>query len=176
MSDIIPPGLTAPNVYRLFDADGVLLYVGKSDISTKRASEHRDKPWWPEVRTGWLVFTETAAEAQELEAVAIRDEAPKYNAMTPLGSAERKRGPKMSALWVDDRSPYRHPLTNEPLGTTISVQEAAHMLGCSTASVRDYCKGGVFACLPRRGLNNQYRILTRDFLGQFGHLPDEQSA
>ena len=60
-------------LYRFFDADDVLLYVGITDKPGSRWEQHmREQPWWPEARrqvTQWLdsrKLAEAAEQAGEL--------------------------------------------------------------------------------------------------------------
>lgn len=67
-------------LYRLFDADDVLLYVGISKHFGRRWQEHESsQPWWHEVdhQTVHWYPTREAAAAAEVE--AIKAENPKYN-------------------------------------------------------------------------------------------------
>jgi hypothetical protein len=67
-------------VYRLFDADGVLLYVGASNnLDVRWGSHATDKPWWSEVADRKVVWFETRSEALAKETRAIEDEKPRYN-------------------------------------------------------------------------------------------------
>lgn len=81
-----PEGRAA--VYRLFAADGELLYIGCSNNPDSRCKAHRHrKPWWREVakRTDEWYETRDAADAAETD--AIKAEKPKYNVRgTPLAS------------------------------------------------------------------------------------------
>lgn len=67
-------------LYRLYDAGGVLLYVGISYQPEVRFEQHADqKPWWSQVvrrDVEWFDDRPTAAAA---EAVAIRTEDPEHN-------------------------------------------------------------------------------------------------
>jgi predicted GIY-YIG superfamily endonuclease len=68
------------DLYRFFDADETLLYVGISLNAAKRASQHRkDKPWWPDVATMTVERHDTREAALEAEAEAIRSERPLHN-------------------------------------------------------------------------------------------------
>lgn len=70
------------DLYRLFDVDDHLLYVGISLHAIQRASEHRrDKPWWPFVARMEFERLEvsTRAEAEEREREVIAAERPIYN-------------------------------------------------------------------------------------------------
>jgi predicted GIY-YIG superfamily endonuclease len=69
-------------VYRLYDADGRLLYVGISRDPVVRWGQHQGKRWWPKVATyavDWHVDRESAAVA---ETEAIRQEKPSHNCRT----------------------------------------------------------------------------------------------
>jgi len=78
-----PPEVPAAHhaLYRLYNADGVLLYIGESNNPVERYVEHRDtKEWWPEVASHSIYWSTKGREAvQEMEKEAIRDEWPIYN-------------------------------------------------------------------------------------------------
>lgn len=88
-ADARKPGLVAATdpyapasvaVYRMFNLDGALLYVGISDDPKRRFAQHaHDKGWWYLV-VRWTVewYPDRASAAAE-EARAIVDEAPAYN-------------------------------------------------------------------------------------------------
>lgn len=92
---------TAPSrpaaVYRLYAADGTLLYIGSAYNPEERCKGHRDKPWWPEVasRTEQWCPGRRAAYVEEMKAIA--SEGSKYNQMgapgytTPDTPAVRER-------------------------------------------------------------------------------------
>jgi len=68
------------DVYRLYDADEQLLYVGVGVNGYARLDAHRrEKPWWPEVRRVVMTQYGTRWTALHVEACAIRDEKPLYN-------------------------------------------------------------------------------------------------
>jgi GntR family transcriptional regulator len=67
-------------VYRLFAADGVLLYVGTSGNLPLRFRKHAsDKDWWPQVARKTMVWYGSRREALAAEARAILVEAPLRN-------------------------------------------------------------------------------------------------
>lgn len=75
-----PPERTA--LYRLFDADGRLLYIGIAKNPTVRWQQHaRDKAdtWWPDVANKKLEWFDARSEAEAAEVAAIRSEGPPYN-------------------------------------------------------------------------------------------------
>jgi hypothetical protein len=68
------------DLYRLYDAEDQLLYVGISWSALGRMSQHKaEKPWFGDVARIEIVITESRAEAEHLERLAIRNERPLYN-------------------------------------------------------------------------------------------------
>ena len=77
-------------VYRLYDAEGQLLYVGMTGNLGVRYAEHRrDKPWWSEVARRSATWYPSRKEALAVERLAIRDEGPKYNKRGAEDEAEK---------------------------------------------------------------------------------------
>lgn len=75
---IPPQGRTA--LYRFFNADGALLYVGITEHLGIRWNTHAKKqPWWPQVARQTVDWHETRALAEKAETAAIKAEQPKYN-------------------------------------------------------------------------------------------------
>jgi hypothetical protein len=68
-------------VYRLYNAAGVLLYVGKSIAPEQRTiMGHGDSsPWWPEVARQKVTWYRSEDDALSAEARAIADEHPVHN-------------------------------------------------------------------------------------------------
>lgn len=72
--------MTATALYRVFDHQGVLLYVGITGDMSARLRQHKEHfDWWPEVCSVHSESKDCRAHAAALERVAIRFEAPKYN-------------------------------------------------------------------------------------------------
>lgn len=68
------------DLYRHFNEDGELLYVGISMSALERSIAHRKKShWWNEITRIEIEKFPTRAEALEAEKRAIRAENPKYN-------------------------------------------------------------------------------------------------
>lgn len=66
-------------VYRFFDADGDLVYVGCT-ISPSRIEHHRFiKRWWTTVSTVTVAHYATRKEALAAELFAIHSEMPRFN-------------------------------------------------------------------------------------------------
>lgn len=67
-------------LYRLFDLEGTLLYVGITDALKNRMAQHAgEKAWWPAVVKKTVTWYGSRAEAEAAESAAIQDEAPIYN-------------------------------------------------------------------------------------------------
>lgn len=67
-------------LYRLFDADGELLYVGVArDYERRREHHAKHKSWWGDVADERLEFYPSRSEALAAERKAIRAEVPKHN-------------------------------------------------------------------------------------------------
>jgi predicted GIY-YIG superfamily endonuclease len=74
------PDSTPTTLYRLADAQGVLLYVGIAGNPGRRFEQHKkDKLWWGDVAAITLEHFQTREEAAAAELAAIRSEHPRYN-------------------------------------------------------------------------------------------------
>lgn len=82
-------------VYRLFDEDGNLLYVGISYTPLRRFSQHLAKGRrWHSSEVEW--FSDRAT-AEDEEAVAIWQERPRWNKANPVVEQHRpRRGPRLA--------------------------------------------------------------------------------
>lgn len=78
-------------LYRHYDADGVLLYVGVSDVFHKRCTEHGSgSEWFSGVASSSVLWFETRAAALAAEKAAIIAERPLFN-MSHGGRIDRLR-------------------------------------------------------------------------------------
>lgn len=67
-------------VYRFYNSDGEILYVGYTNSPSRRWSSHqRSKSWWSEVSYKSFDVYNSSEEALIAEAVQIRDLEPLYN-------------------------------------------------------------------------------------------------
>lgn len=67
-------------LYRYYDSEGQLLYVGITGNNTKRQSQHRRNSFWfGEVATASFEYFDDREEALEAETKAIQNEKPKHN-------------------------------------------------------------------------------------------------
>ena len=68
------------HLYRWFNSDDLLLYVGISVNAYTRAKHHqKNAEWWPEASKMTLEVYPDRHSVEEAEKKAIRDEKPKYN-------------------------------------------------------------------------------------------------
>src|SRR5690242_14803913 len=73
-----PKGRTA--LYRLYDAEDNLLYIGIAATPEQRWSTHAsNKRWWPSVAGKVVEWHPTRAGAAAAEIAAVQDENPRYN-------------------------------------------------------------------------------------------------
>ncbi|MFE2710592.1 GIY-YIG nuclease family protein [Streptomyces mirabilis] len=67
-------------LYRFFDANGALLYVGiTKNFGQRWVSHAKKKPWWPKVQRHTAEWFDTRREAEAAEKQAVVSEGPKYN-------------------------------------------------------------------------------------------------
>jgi hypothetical protein len=94
--------VTVPtHLYRHFDADGRLLYVGISKSALKRLSQHKGRDWFTSISTVKIEAFPTREGAETAEKLAIQTENPglehsqtakaKTKAERSHSSAERER-------------------------------------------------------------------------------------
>jgi len=78
---VLPKGIeSAAQVYRHFNQDGELLYVGAAMNGFQRLLVHRDKSFWfREIAVVTIQHFATREEALEAENLAIASENPRYN-------------------------------------------------------------------------------------------------
>lgn len=67
-------------VYRFYDMNGGLLYLGYSAQFHARLRSHQTtSPWWSEVHSSRLAIYDNAPQALAMEAEGIREEQPQHN-------------------------------------------------------------------------------------------------
>lgn len=72
--------MTTQTLYRMFDRDGRLLYVGITLDVAQRFKEHKVvKSWWSEIASITLEHHETRHDVEAAEAAAIAAEQPLFN-------------------------------------------------------------------------------------------------
>lgn len=94
-------------LYRLFDADSMLLYVGIAFDPDARWKGHVKKPWWHLVAEKTVEWHDTRLLALEEEARVVEREKPLYNVLgvelpmpIPTGRPQRSQG--QAVVRIDD--------------------------------------------------------------------------
>ena len=78
------------DLYRYFDAEGRLLYVGISFSAIARAAQHRQlKGWWRDVANMTVTHLLTRRDAEQAEREAIITEKPIHNVSHSTGKAPK---------------------------------------------------------------------------------------
>lgn len=76
----MPESTERTALYRLYDADGQLLYVGISSNPDARWRQHAsEKGWWSDVTTKSVEWFETRKSAHRVEVAEIEDDEPLHN-------------------------------------------------------------------------------------------------
>jgi len=84
--------MTPTALYRLYDANGSLLYVGISSDPSKRFREHRSaSQWWPLVASRRVEWLRHRPAAQQAERKAIEAESPAWNVVFTAKAAQQNK-------------------------------------------------------------------------------------
>lgn len=79
-------------LYRHFDGDGTLLYIGVTGNPARRMLAHRRQPWWPAVERTEQEQYDTRAQALDAEFVAITTEHPLHNIVADQRGTPGRKG------------------------------------------------------------------------------------
>jgi hypothetical protein len=124
-----PPAPTQTALYRHFDADGLLLYVGISLSPTYRLSQHGDaSPWFQQIKTVDIEWFPSRVAALDAERLAIQREGPVHN----------KQWAIPASLFQDFQRDECVELTRKVtrFGATYGPDEAAMAIGIRKSSLR----------------------------------------
>ena len=95
------------DLYRMYDEDGALLYVGISFSAASRAAQHRKaQPWWPQMSRIDVEQFDSRDEALVAETTAIREEIPLYNVAGKPKQREsaQELGRRSAPFWLSERA------------------------------------------------------------------------
>lgn len=96
---------TPTQLYRHFDAEGRLLYVGVSLSAIARLGQHKKAPWFGRIATVTVENFPTRAAALSAEMRAIQRENPQHNIdglvrRTPVRTAESTKIKGVTIKWT----------------------------------------------------------------------------
>lgn len=144
---------TPVSVYRSYDVDEYLIYVGITSRGYARSNEHAaTSAWWPHVALQRIDHYASRREAEAVEAALIRAYRPPYNVVHNIGGAELRAAYETSRKLQDRpasallaavkyRVPLKHYATTEGLATfTAPIQFGQYFRDAEktpTAALRD---------------------------------------
>lgn len=85
-------------VYRLFDSEGQLLYVGCSDQPWRRVSGHSHRSWGDRIATVTREAYASRLDALDAEAAAILAEQPAFNVNGKTGGRRAEHGSRLNVV------------------------------------------------------------------------------
>jgi predicted GIY-YIG superfamily endonuclease len=152
-------------VYRLFSADGTLLYVGVTrDIAVRFSSHEQDKRWWPQVARKTMTWYGSRDEALTAEDAAIAAESPAYNiAGVPRERDDpQRRTPQGRAL---ESIPVKYPFGRIARDLEKRIRSGEFTFGVTAPSEEELqSEYGVSAAAVRKALTilrDRGTIMTR---------------
>lgn len=112
-------------LYRLYDGDGDLLYVGITNMPNARWAAHTLKPWWKQVARKEVAWFDNRAQAEQAETLAIRQECPRHNvAKSPWRSAAEPAIPSDLPAGLDDLDLEIVEAARQRLASKAELEEA----------------------------------------------------
>jgi len=169
-------------LYRHFDGDGNLLYVGISINPFKRLDEHKhSSQWFDFVKNVTIEFFDNREEALRAETTAIAKEKPIYNIKkTKEKNQSNKEQEKFNRIQENKDILTRRVVFK----TTYSVTEAAKELSIGVEKIKEYIKSQKIGSICvgektnwRTGLKEKKYALTGWHLIDFiEHLEQENNA
>jgi hypothetical protein len=100
-------------LYRYFNSEGQLLYVGITGDNTKRQSQHRRNSFWfGEIASATFDHFDNREEALEAEAAAIRYEKPANN-IQGIGGMRVLQSPYVHMVWLAGKPDEGHDETHK---------------------------------------------------------------
>lgn len=155
-------------VYRIFDADDTLIYVGSSTSPTTRVGQHgRTAAWGDEIHYWTSEPHPSRSDAYAAEREVIRDEKPKHNVRRAAASGaeqariideaitagvtpamldaelDRRRHRSEGALRQDERKRLGHRIKVLRLGAGMTQAELAERLSVTQPAVSQWETGAI---------------------------------
>lgn len=152
-------------LYRIYDGDGLLLYIGISkDFGRRWKDEARDFSWWDEHRRMTVDWYDSRKEAEAAETAAIKTEWPRYNKVHAV--RERLSGPEPILTSHGTYALSEAELRAMPVAMDIAT--ASHALGMSAAKGYRLAKAGKFPVRIQRWVGGPERVLLTDIYRYLG--------
>lgn len=108
-------------LYRLYDGEGVLLYIGITNMPNVRFASHSMKSWWRRVARKDITWFENRPQAEQAETRAIRAERPVFNvAKSPWRSVAAAATPSELPPDLDE---FDHRLVDAARGRQRAKEE-----------------------------------------------------
>jgi hypothetical protein len=143
------PAVKMQQLYRLYDADGTLLYIGISYSAIARYAQHKaDKPWIGDVcRIEIETHDVSRAEILEIERRAIIEERPQHNVVHSTAKAPDEIPDGVAEFYAAELcvGPQLHRVATQmdelisahnKLGFAISQRDFNHMMAAVAGSLR----------------------------------------
>jgi hypothetical protein len=152
--------MSEAQLYRHYDADGVLLYVGISLNSIARLRTHKHSAsWFSKIQRIEIEHFPDLRTAQQAEKTAISVECPKHNVMTYTGpqrqmtlttmksgqQSAKARGVKLGRKV--EATPERIAKAKEAIRAGLSFREAAKSVGLAVSTLYRDIPGGAQSVL-----------------------------
>ncbi|WP_448679960.1 GIY-YIG nuclease family protein [Pseudomonas nicosulfuronedens] len=124
-------------LYRHFDADGALLYVGISLNAISRLAQHKDHAHWFQLIARVEIEQHPSREAAiQAEKIAITKENPRHNLVRPA-PPKQSRGAQASSENLISRLVSFNP--------TYSIKQIAEFLGVRSSKVNELMDKGILS-------------------------------
>ncbi|MBV8664654.1 MAG: helix-turn-helix domain-containing protein [Hyphomicrobiales bacterium] len=143
-------------LYRHFDAEGRLLYVGISLAALTRLAQHKERShWFAAIATVTIETFATREDAIQAETLAIQTEAPRFNIKMAQGADE---DPDASRLGISRSQILAQIVSLNPVYTDM---EAADLLRTNPSAIRRLIKEGKIGSISigRKTLITGWQIL-----------------
>ena len=148
------------DLYRHFDSEGMLLYIGISFHTLFRLADHRgESSWYDNIRTVTIEKFPSREAAEQAERAAIKSELPKHNeAHHPKNSKPLSEMPILVKP-ITDRTKlwkYKDPAVHASI---LDITNVRHYTGLTIANFEDWKKVNP---LPKRVIGKNWNIRTID--------------
>lgn len=130
-------------LYRLYDAEGRLLYVGISNSPYRRWAQHSvEQSWWPQVVTHKLEWHEDRNAAMAAEREAVQSERPTWNEVHKVAAGAPEAAGRLEE-WAELRrsnDQTRDPLVKGAHAAGITKHRIHVLTGIARTTIDDILK------------------------------------